>query len=268
MALVTINDLVNTLEDTRKILLSASNGDGIVSRDDLKQLLHQTEDPLRRRFLDFFYDFLLQLENRPNVRITEEVIDNGIAFIREQIMPHFEINLNFTWLTNQKIAQVNNLALPMAEELIRKTADNVILSPVEVSEQISGLVEGLIFDDFGSEAGLSIEPFFLEHPDHFLTPDSFIKALGVEPDSLESEISKFESADKVLLKFIDTQIGPEPSARARSIVELMQANLSDFTTIIRGEEFNPVFESNHPVYVVGIGPEGNLAGFQSNVVWT
>lgn len=268
MALLKNMDLVSTLESTRSTLLSATNGDGIVSRDDLKDLLEKTEDSIERRFLDFFYDFLLQLENRPNVRVTEEVIDRGIAFIQEQIIPQFEINLNFTWLTNQSIAQLNDLALPMAERLIRKTADQVLLSPQQVSEQIGTLSEGLIFDDLGSEAGLAIDPFFAEHPDHILTPESFIKALGLEPGTLESEISKFEPGDQVLLSFIDKQLGPDASNRARAIVELMQANLSDFTVIVRGEEFNPVFESNHPVYVVGIGPNGDLAGFESAVVWT
>ncbi len=268
MALITINDLLNTLEDTRTTLLSAANGDGMVSRADLKQLLQQTEDPLRRRFLEFFYGFLFKLENKPRMRVTREVIDTGISFIQDQIIPHVEIKSSFTSHTIQKIAQISDFAYPLAMELIRYTAENVILSPQEVSEQIAPLTEGLVFDDYGSEAAIPIETFFLEHPVSLLTPDSFTKALGLAPDTMESEISRFDPAERVLLSFIDYHVALGLGDRARSVVELMQENLRDFTVIIRGEDFNPVFESNHPVYVVGMGLDGDLAGFSSFVVWT
>ena len=50
MALITINDLISTLEKTRESLVSAANGDGIVSRDDFQRLLEQTEDAMEKAF--------------------------------------------------------------------------------------------------------------------------------------------------------------------------------------------------------------------------
>lgn len=268
MALITINDLTQTLADTRASLISAANGDGMVSRADLKQLLEQTENALEKRFIEFFYSFIIKLENRPNMRVTEAIIDQGINFIQEQIIPNFEIQTSFMAPTRQKIAEMHESAYPMAMELIRFTSDRVMLSPKEVSEQIAALSEGLFFDDLGSEAAIPIETFFLEHPNRTLTPSSFVTALGVHPESMEGEVSRFEPADRILLSFIDKHVSAGLDDKASAVVDLMQTNLSDLKMIVRGEEFNPVFKSEHPAYIVGIGQNGNLAGFQTAVIWT
>ena len=268
MALVTINDLTHTLQSTRATLLAATTGDGIVSRADHERLLEETEDPVERQFLEFFYGFLIELEDRPRMRVTDDVIDRGIAFIQEQIIPNFEIQTSFLSPTKEKIAQVHEMALPMATELIRMTAENVLLSPREVSEQMESFTEGLLFDDFGSEAGIEIEPIFVEHPAGNVGPDSFVEALGLELHTPRNTVSRFESADKVLAKFLDQHIDSGNAENANALVDLMQANLSDFKIIILGEDNDPALESNHPTYVVGRGNDGNLAGFETVVIWT
>ena len=268
MALIKISDLTKTLADTRATLLEAADGDGIVSRADLRRLAQETTDPIKRRFLETFYSFLIKLEDRPRMRVTEDVIDRGIAFIQDQIIPNFEVKTSFTSRTNQDIAQLHKAALPMAMELIRFTADNVILSPREVSEEIAPLTEGLFFDDYGSEAAIPIESFFVEHPGSAFGPDSFVEALGLELHTPSNTVARFESADRVLQTFIEQHVFNGLSDRARSVVELMEENLSDLTIIILGEDNHPDLESNHPVYVVGIGPNGDLAGFESVVIWT
>ena len=268
MALIKISDLTNTLEATRATLLSSADGDGIVSRADLRRLLEQTEDPLQRRFLEFFYGFLRSLENRPRMRVTEAVIDTGIAFIQEQIIPNFEIQESFSLPTNQQIAQLHASALPMAMELIRITSNSAILSPREVSEQIAPLTEGLFFDDYGSEAAIAIDPFFAEHPSPTLTPDSFAEAIGVDPGTPKGKVERFDPADRVLLTFVEQHVSSGLASRAQAIVDLMETHLHDHKVIVIGQDNHPDLESNHPLYVVGIGQDGDLAGFSSVVIWT
>jgi len=268
MAQINLTDLSNTLEHTRTTLLSAMNGDGIVSRADLKRLFEATEDPTKQRFLEFFYDFLIKVENRPRMRVTEEVIDKGIAFIQTQIIPYFEIKEQLSLSTRQQIAQLHEAALPIAMELIRTTVQDVRLTPQEVYDQIAPLTAGLLFDDYGSEAAIAIEPFFLEHPAQPLSPISFTHALGVDPGTPKGKVERFESADRVLLTFVEQHVRSGLSHRAQSLVELMQAHLNDLKIIILGEDNHPDLESNHPVYVVGMGQNGNLAGFESVVIWT
>lgn len=267
MALITTNDLENTLEKTCETLLKAANGDGIVSRDDFQRLLEQTEDAMEKAFLDHFYNFLIQLEDRSGVRVTRAVIDHGNEFIKKEIMPNFEVKLRFTQKTNQKIAQINALAFPMAEELLKITDYRQTLSPREVSEAIGQYTGELFFDDFGSEAAIPIAPFFVEHSSPDLSPKSFVEALGLNPDEPKGIVSRFEPADLILQRFIDKH-NDELAPKARAVVELMEENLSDLTAIVLGEDNMPVYESNHPVYVVGIGLNGNLAGFEAIVVWT
>lgn len=267
MARITINDLENTLEKTSETLLTAANGDGIVSRDDFKRLVEQTEDVMEKAFLEHFYDFLIQLEDRSGVRVTRAVIDNGIEFIKKEIMPNFEVKLRFTQKTNQKIDQINELAFPMTEELLKITDYRQTLSPSEVSEAIGQVAGALFFDDLGSEAAIPITPFFLEYSSPTLSPKSFVEALGLNPDEPKGIVSRFKSADLILQRFIDKH-PDELAPKARAVVELMEENLSDLTVIVLGEANTPVYESNHPVYVVGIGLNGNLAGFESVVIWT
>lgn len=268
MAPIKISDLTHTLEDARKTLLTAANQDGIVSRADLKSLLAQTEGPLQSRFLEFFYNFLLKLEDRPGTRVTKNVIDRGIAFIQEQIIPNFEIQDHFTPLTKQEIAQIHKAAFPIAMELIRATNSTLVLSPQEVSEQIAHLKEGLFFDDYGSEAAIPIEPFFVEHTEMKLSAESFVKALKLDPNTPKGTIARYESADRAFLTFVEQHLASGLAQQAQMVVDLMKTHLADHKVIIVGEDNHPDLESNHPVYVLGIGHNGNLAGFESVVIWT
>lgn len=268
MALIRFIDLIKTLEKTRTTLLAASNGDGMVSRLDLKNLVEQTEDPFEQRFLELFYGFLIKLEDRPRMRVTKDVIDRGINFIQEQIIPNFEISEDFSLSTNQKISQTHPAAFPIAMELLRLTSSQSIPSPQEISEQIAPMTEGLYFDDYGSEAAIGIEAFYLAHPDEPLSPQSFVAALDLDPETPKGKVARFEPADQVLLTFMEQHVHTGLADRARTLVELMLANLEEISIIILGEDNHPDLESNHPVYVIGQGDNGDLAGFSSVVVWT
>ena len=164
-------------------------------------------------------------------------------------------------------AEIDDFAFPITEELLKITDYRQTLSPLEVSKEIGQYTDGLFFDDFGSEAAIPITPFFLEHLSPELSPKSFVEALGLHPDEPKGIISRFEPANLILQRFIDKH-NDELQPQARTVVELMEENLSDLTVIVLGEDNSSVYESNHPVYVVGIGFNGNLAGFDSIVIWT
>ncbi len=268
MALIKITHLEKTLDTIQDTLHSAMKGDGMVSRADFRDLLNKTEDPLQKRFLEIFYSFLIKLEDRPRMRVTKEIIEKGIIFIQEQIIPHFEVKEQFTLRTNQEIAQIHPSAFPMTMELLRFTSSRITLSPLEVSEQIASLTEDLFFDDYGSEAAMNVKSFFLEHDSNVLSSNSFVQAMGLDPLTPKGKVERFDPADQVLLTFVEQHLRSGHYKQARSVVELMNTNLSDLRIIIVGEDNHPDLESNHPVYVVGIGQNGNLAGFQSIVIWT
>lgn len=109
---------------------------------------------------------------------------------------------------------------------------------------------------------------FLEHPASTLSPDSFTTALGVDPTTPKGKVERFESADMVLLTFVEQHAQFGLFDRAQTLVALMQAQLSSLKVIVLGEDNHPDLDSNHPVYVLGIGQSGDLAGFKSVVIWT
>lgn len=268
MSRISILDLSNTLEETREILLNAGGEDGMVSRADLRKLIESLSSEQLKRFIEMFYDFLRRLENRPRMRVTEETIDRGIAFIQEQIVAQFEIADQFSPKTNQAILQAHDAAYPIAMELIRTTKDSLALTPLEVAEQIAQLKEGLFFDDYGTESGDPIKAFYLESDIRELTPESFRTAMGLSLDDPKEKIERYEPADSAFLTFIEVHFRVGLTEPARAIVDLMKQHLKQHTVFIIGEDYNPEVPPVHPVYVVGVGENGDIAGFESVVVWT
>ncbi len=268
MAKITLQDLWNTLEDTRATLLEAGGQDGMVSRKDFQTLIEQQPSEKHKSFLQFFYTFIRQLEDRPYMRVTAEVIERAITFIEEQIIPNFEIADQFSNQANQKIAQMHDAAYPMALNLIRITQEKKELDTFEVAEEISLYTESLFFDDFGSEAGEPIEAFYQEANIFELTEATFAEALELDPKDPKEKIVRFAPADEALLNFVAQHFRFGLADKADAIVELMNTFLTQITVIILGEDYNPEVPPQHPVFVVGIGKDGNLAGFKSQVIWT
>ena len=162
MAEITLQDLRDILDETRDKLLRAGGVDGIVSRKDVKRLIESESSELRRSFLEFFYSFLRQLEDRPHSRVTREVIDKGIAFIENSIFPHLEIAATFSDQAKQRISQTHPAAYALSQQLIRVASSDPIFSSLQVSEEIAALTDNLFFDDLGSEASEPIHAYYKE----------------------------------------------------------------------------------------------------------
>ena len=268
MSRITLQNLWNTLEDTRATLLDAGGKDGMVSRKDFRALIDRQDSEAHKSFLQFFYTFVRQLEDRPNMRVTAEVIERAITFIEEQIIPNFEIAEQFSNQTNQTIAQIHDAAYPMAQNLIRITKENKKLTTFEVAEEISLFTESLFFDDFGSESSEPIEAFYLEANIVELTPESFAKALELDPNNPSDKIERFADAQEPLMNFVDQHFHFGLADKAQAIVDLMGNFLTQKKVIILGEDYNPDVPPEHPVFVIGVGKDGNIAGFKSSVIWT
>ncbi len=269
MAHITFQDVLNTLEASKQKLLAAGGEDKQVSRDDLKRLLEEESSEQERAFLRLFYRFLRILEgDRPRMRVTEEVLENGTQYIQQQLLPLFEISDTFTSLTNQKLVRLKPAAYPLAMELLRTTRENTKMTTKEVAELISENTSNLFFDDFGSESSEPIEAFYLEANLEAITPETFRETLDLSLTDPKDTIARFESADKALLIFIEQHFRFGLAEQARSIVDTMKANLDQLSVIILGEDYNADVPAEHPVFVIGLGMDGDLAGFKSQVIWT
>lgn len=269
MARIQLKDLNNNLDWAKAKLLEAAEKDGIVSRQDFRDLLETLEDGSKARFLELLYQFFRKLEDdRPRMRVTREVIEHGVAFIKEEILPQFEIADFFTVVAKQDISNIHAYALPLANQLRRTAEDGKGLLAEDVANRIATFTADLFFDDFGSESSAPIEAFYQTAELEELTPTGFAESLGLDPDNPADVIASFTEADEAFMVFIDQHYRFGLAEKAIAIVDLMQANLQQAHVIILGEDYNPSVPDEHPTYVVGVGKDGGLAGFRTMVVWT
>ena len=269
MTRISFQNVLDILEETKQQLIEAGGKDKQISNEDFRKLIEAEPDRQKRAFLRIFNTFLRIIGgDRPRMRLTHQVLEDGLSYIKNELLPHFEIADTFTTLTNQKLAQLKPAAFPFAMELLRTTREQAKLSTAEVAELIGNNVVDLFFDDFGSEASEPIQPFFQEASLEALTAETFRKALNLKEGDPKEAIARFEPADEPLRVFVEQHAPFGLQQKAAFIVELMQQNLTDLSVIILGEDYNADVPPNHPVYVVGIGKDGDLAGFRSEVIWT
>jgi hypothetical protein len=268
MARIQLKDLYANLDWAREQLLQVAEKDGMVSRQDFRELVDQLDDTSQVRFLEMLYQFFRKLEDRPRMRVTRSVIENGVAYIRDHVLPEFEIADFFTTLAKQDIAKVHDYALPLANQLRRAAEENKGLTAEDVALRIAAYTEGLFFDDFGSESSESIEAYYQAANLTEMTPESFAAALDLDQSDPTQKITTFTEADEVFMVFIDQHFRFGTAERAIAIVDLMRANLTDLYVVILGADDQPGVSSKHPTYVVGLGKDGSMAGFTTNVVWT
>jgi len=265
---LTLLDLQNALNRIRQQLLIAAGKDGMVSKNDLRQVMDEAATETERLFYRVFYNFIKDLENRPNMRVTEEVIDQGIQFIEERLFPHFELTSQFSEKAAQQLHAAHPQGYSLSVQLQRLASQMILPSTRMIAERIAQLTDGLIFDDFGSEADQPIKSFYLEADLQELTPKTFVTAMGLDPEDPKNAVARFVDAEEAFWLFIDLQRFTKKITEAQQIVDLMRTSLVRNSVIILGEDYNPEVPPQHPVYVIGLGSDGDLAGFESQVIWT
>ena len=146
--------------------------------------------------------------------------------------------------------------------------NNVSVDTIEVARRIEALTAGLFFDDLGSERSAGIRACFLEADLKELTRQSFAQVVQLRPDQPADQFAQFEPAHKTLLNFVNNHQAFGLEQKAYQLVQLMQEHLKDLSVIVLGEVGDANLPAEHLTFVLGIGPDGNLAGFHTKVIWT
>ena len=89
MTRLTVQDMRRAIEEAAEDLITAAGPDGMVSREDIQQKLAKRAGAYRD-LLEAFYN-LLRDESQPYQRVTRRVIQEGVAFVREQIIGQMEV---------------------------------------------------------------------------------------------------------------------------------------------------------------------------------
>jgi len=76
-------------------------------------------------------------------------------------------------------------------------------------------------------------------------------------------VGRFEAAERTFYPYLN---GSAPNV-AEAIIQILSGELTDTKLIIVGSEFT-LPEPVHPVFIIGIAPDGSLIGLKAFVVWT
>ncbi len=267
MARLTIQNLINSMEEAAENLLNAAGDDGVVSKNDIREKLATQREPFRT-LLEAFYDFLRD-ENQPHMRVTRAVINDGIQHVKDKIIPLFEITpAGLSDEEQRAMLELGAETLALGTALKRAGRGNTYLPSKIIFQQIAENTQELFFDYIGSEGSKPIEAVLIDANVKQLTPESFSEALQLKPNDPAQVVERFVSAEPFFTTFICQHYNFELDHKATIIANLMRENLTQNTVVVLGRDNDPNVGPLHPAYVVGVADNGDLVGFRSQVVWT
>lgn len=252
-------------------ILEADGGDGIVSRRDLRRALDGLQG-VERSLVDALYRLIDRRDDAPGARITRGDVDRTMAYAKERLVDVHDDNRN--GLSQDEIDRMSTLG-KLAVELVRVIERKAVLdegTSEALARRLGELSEGLVFDDFGTEG--TTERFTVVHVEaslQALTEQTLAQTLGLDLSDPKQEIARFiTDLEEFYVRLIELTMMLEqvPVTRAHDLVALMQGRLRGTVAAILGRDGPEGPGAEHPVYIVGIAPDGDLVGLRSIVVWT
>ncbi len=266
---ISLQQILDTLDEAAEIIVSAAGEDGIISRRDIREKLFSLEG-FQQSLVDSLYRYVDRLDETPGARVTYKDIKRVIAYIKEEIITQFDIDPSrLSFQEEERISSQGPLAVQLAQNLKRTAETRDDSGTASLIEQLGALSKGLLFDDYGSESSEPFQTFFREANLLRLTERDFVMAMGLDPSRPSEDIAVFEPALDYFKRLIGlTQtVDPEYIENAITLVNLMQRALRSIHVIIQGLDQDGV-DPVHPVFVVGLDRENNIVGLISSVVWT
>lgn len=236
----------------------AGGRDGVTSRAEIRRRIGELTGP-ERDLVDFFYRFIVRQGAAQNERVTRSDVDAALALARVDMVAAFDTNDN--GLSSDEVA-----AMPPLGRLAVKVARQRARSGEELAASFEELAFSLYFDDFGTE--LPPDRFLSCHVPatlEALTAESFRATLGLDPGDPKGAIARIEDASAFFGRLIELHT-PGQAAQALALAQAMQSTLSDLGVYIVGHD--PEGGPIHPVYIVGVAPDGSLAGLRARLKWS
>ncbi len=266
MARIAKSDVHAALRRAADHMIQAGGPDGIISRKDIKEKLTGLKG-VERRLVDIFFRFIDYRDAGKGARVTAGDVEEALAYAKERMIDKYDLNQN--GLSEEEIIRMSltgRLAVALARILKRSALKEEDQASKALYGEIEDLLEGLFFDDFGSEAAEKLFPVYLDTRFEQLTEENFAKALDLDFSQPKDQLARFMPVGNFWEDFVDVQL-PERRAQALNLVEILRANLRDIHIIIVGADQDGV-SPQHPVYVVGLSSWGDILGLRSTVIWT
>lgn len=254
----------HALEIAAQHILDARGDDPTISRRDIRLKLESLSGT-ERALTAIFYRFIDKRDYKPGARVTARDVASTLAYAKEKLVDAYDLNNN--GLSKAEVAQMSTtakLAVALAREIAASGSEQELLN------QLREMGEGLLWLGRGSEH----DPYlrFFHQPAELtqLTRDTFAEALELDLQNRQQALSFFEQGFEEYGQNFETyeyyELWEELS-QIRRLDQFMQAKLRDITHIIVGEDgFSDT--SEYPTYFVGLTPNGDIAGFETEMVWT
>lgn len=251
-------------------ILDARGDDPFVSRKDIRLKLN-TLSGVEQQLTSIFYRFMDHRDHKPGARITEADVRNTLAYAKEKLIDKYDVNNN--GLSKAEIAEMSltaRLAVRLARMMLEEQAAGADTSTAKIVESLKALGEGLYFPAWANESDAFLRVFQREAKLERLTRESFRDTLGLDLTDRAEAVYFFQQGVEELSWIFENYEDFEADAdqeKFQTLLDFMIANLRDITHIIVGED-GLRSDSEYPVYLVGIAPEGDLVGFETTTVWT
>ena len=262
------------LERAAKNIISARGDDPFVSRKDIRNKLKELKGT-EKRLTEIFYRFMDHRDYKAGARITQKDVDATLEYAKTYLVDNYDLNQNGLSKSEiEKMSLTGKLAVQFAKELKRAGAEESLKTSESILEVLTELGKDLLFLGYGSEGDMPLVPFHKEASLTELTEETFYETMGLDPKDKNDELAIFEPGlyqleDWMLDGYyqLDDQRGWTRLPQVVQLIQFMKSCLKDIHVAIVGRDEYPV-NPEHPAYWVGVGPDGDLVGFKSSVIWT
>ncbi|MEM0996402.1 MAG: hypothetical protein AAGN35_04960 [Bacteroidota bacterium] len=257
------------IERIAEILVAAGGTDGVISRRDYRNLL-PTLPGFERALADAFFKFIDDRDDKPGARVTAKDITASLAYVKRHLIDAYN-------LSGQTFAPEEKAILPrparLAAELtdiLRKSPKSSTATGQDLLRILKDLTMSLIFDDFASEGENPIAPVFKPVLVKEITEETVQEVFALDDRDINQRIVRsfpLESDTNFWPNFVKLNTYIQRGDQAEELQIFMRTNLRDLTAVILGEDKTDA-NPRHRVLIIGISATGEIAGFESVVIWT
>ncbi len=252
-------------------LLDARAGDSVVSRKDIRAKLLDLEG-YEQRLTNMLFRFTDARDYKKGARVTATDIEGTVAYAKEKLIDAYDVNNNGIGLAErERMSVTGKLAVSLGWKIKRaEDSGGAVGAGEALKAMIHPLGDGLFFAAYGNESDAFLTPYFRETGLKTITRESFREALGLHPVAPEDALVYFQTGRAAYARLFDEYESldfADSTARFRELEDLMHQELTDLTLVILGTDGSREY-GEHPVFFLGLTPQGNLLGFETVTIWT
>lgn len=256
------------LDQAAAHLIEAAGNDPFVSRRDARNkvagLSGEMADLVQR-----FYRFIDDRDDEKGARVTAKDVDKYTAYVKKYFIDDFDLEAYDQNRSSTGLPLPARLATDLVS-ILKRIGEKGALAENDMESTLQELCEGLFFDGFASEAEGPVAPVFLDTDVEAITEASITRAFKLDPNNVDQKIDRFfrvtDDAD-FWPNFIQANEFRKKTVQAGQLRDYMLGNLDELTAIILGLD-NLATDSAHRTLIVGLNNDGDIAGFETVIIWT